>query len=116
MTSLKFRLWNAESNEMVYVDFDDLCDGYHACDFRTCYTDAIHKPPVMQFTGLKDKDGVDIYAGDRLKCISEKHTGTVWFEHGGFMMDCCGWGDEPIINLVTDDIKVYGHIYDQKGE
>jgi hypothetical protein len=64
MRDLRFRIWDGE--KMVYPlgqDYVIRFDGVVGRFNGTTY-DTIEDPKVMQFTGLKDKNGTEIYEGD----------------------------------------------------
>jgi len=70
---------------------------------------------IMQYTGLKDKNGKDIYEGDILNHNYENYKGKVWFSDGCFFTGCEGFGSQTINELDTEWVEVIGNIYENPG-
>ena len=125
MRELKFRVWSKVRNDWVHNMMLLSCiDGLPFAHFvetdsdkkfvkHHIYNASNLDVVIQQYTGLKDKNGVEIYEGDIVKATSDQYenenfVGKVIFDEGCFLTwvhknDIRGiWGE--------DDIEVIGNI------
>lgn len=115
MGNLKFRAWDTEKKEIAKVlrmsfDEDDITLMDSDCRIWTTVRNYIAIP--MQYTGLKDKNGTEIYEGDILSFFCCDNV-CVQFEHGSFIARISkNYFTNLSMILDNYDCEVVGNIYE----
>lgn len=114
---IKFRVWVHEDNKMQYpLVFSAGKDGSFVPLIECADGNRAYKPyPIMQFTGLTDKNGREIYEGDVIAHNGIKAYGNieVSFIDGAFCIGKKGLGVNEFSSFCTiRDLMVQAAMHD----
>ena len=124
MREIKFRAWLKEERKMVNVE--TLFIGINRLCFGNSKTEDLffrdfEEVELMQYTGLKDKNGKEIYEGDivlvKLGGVSTWYKTVVKFKEGAFIASLIDGEDYIYIfnrGFDNNDFEVIGNIYENK--
>ncbi|MEE0865539.1 MAG: YopX family protein [Clostridia bacterium] len=109
MREIKFRLWNDYDKKMLNWSY--LLER----NLANIFTLPSYKKWLMQYTGLKDKNGKEIYEGD---IVRTHYIGEIGVENDEVIFDrgcfCVNYSEDyhPLLNEVNHCSEVIGNIYE----
>ena len=116
----KFRAWDKETQTMLDVPLIDfkkrILIGEH-WEFGETNFINFDEIELMQSTGMKDLNGIEIFEGDILK--SNKYITSVFYERGAYRVKFCRTPNTTVTMDVVSFIekyktKIIGNIYENK--
>lgn len=113
MREIKFRAWDKINKDMFNVESINFQESRVYKD--TVSYREFNNVDVMQYTGLEDKNGKEIYEGDILFESSEEKYFKVVFENASFIAEVEGDFEEyslDLIDVVAQGCEVVGNIYE----
>lgn len=120
---IKFRGIRRDNGEWIYGDLNHLLDGVYISNDHGCNMAQVDPDTVGMNTGLKDKNGKEIYNGDIL-ASDGKPFGHVVDGVRGYCFDVVYFLDIyevswPLYGVVVNDhhgdVEIVGNIHDNKN-
>ena len=101
MREIKFRYWEHDFKRMVIADSNNTFELFE----QNYY-------PVMQFTGLKDSNGKEIYEGDIVARFQGKQKSYIGFKQGEFIAWIIGEAGFVSCRIECEGCEIIGNIYE----
>lgn len=116
MREIKFRVWDID--DCAYSGNWYALNCLQAMDRDVDYTRAKDRKIVEQYTGLKDKNGKEIYEGDI--CLHDSRPGAkrgrpIVFDNCRFYLKGkCYTDDIPLVNRSGSSLEIIGNIHEEE--
>ncbi len=97
---IKFRCWNTETETMIQM--------------RTLFLDMTYRKSIsiMQYAGLKDKNGKEIYEGDIIISVNGHQYLVVWHDEGWKYKTQTEDFGVPLYRRVAVSHEIIGNLYE----
>ena len=126
---IKFRVWDKLWKEMSYIDLCDLAEGddywydgeTSVWEVMNDATNEQRRYVIQQYTGLKDKNGKEIYEGDVLNNTAVNFKFIVKFENTKYILQKLEYPDDALdmndyFHRIPTMFEVIGNIYEREKE
>lgn len=104
---IKFRAWDEVSEKIL--NWNDFLDTNMKNTFIAPESTGLI---LMQYTGLDDKNGKEIYEGDIAKY--ENMIGKIMFFNGSFILSDFEETEEWELGVINEELETMGNIYENR--
>lgn len=120
MRKLKFRICSVAQNGSKTIHYNDFrylitLDGDILENYGTSFKEPLWEHPfdgelfIQQYTGIQDKDGNDIYEGDKIEY--QGRIGIVELFAGMYVLNWNDQTDDTLAYLQKDKLKIIGNVF-----
>lgn len=115
---IKFRVWDKQEQEMLYSDSEliknfDIFSGWWFEEGKESVDR--ERMVLMQFIGLKDKRGNDIYEGDIITFYDDGSFYCVQYDGGNAEFNCGETHNNPLVKHNEDGFEIVGNLYENSN-
>jgi len=123
MRTIKFRVWDKTNKKIIKLNWSIINLGFVDKDNRrVCVTPKSPFYKFMQFTGLKDKNGKEIYEGDVIiinygatEKEEHRYEGEVFYNDAGYWVKTKIVGYNKVSLTDGADLEIIGNIHENKN-